>query len=141
MPGAPLSLPEREEILLALTEDREATWASLCRRIGRHPSTVAREVTGRGGRAKYRPVVADGAAVRARERPRERLAMVPPGLRERIAAEMRLGRSPEAIWGDERGIILTLSDGDLTDLVDELRGTGTAWDCWILREQVQALLS
>ena len=100
MPGAPLSLPEREEIFLALTENRTVSWASIARRIGRHPSTVAREVERHGGRAKYRPVTADRAASRARCRPKQRLGRVPVELRERIAAELRQGRSPEAIWAD-----------------------------------------
>ncbi len=102
MPGAPLSLPEREEIFLALTEDREASWASIARRIDRHPTTVAREVDGRGGRSKYRPASAERAAVRARRRDRGRLSAVPVELCERIATELRQGRSPEAIWADLR---------------------------------------
>lgn len=102
MPGAPLSLPEREEISLALTESRDASWASIARRIGRHPTTVAREVAVHGGRAKYRPAVADRAAVRCRRRPRDRLAMVSVELRERLVDELRQGRSPEAIWADLR---------------------------------------
>lgn len=102
MPGAPLSLPEREEISLALTLDREASWASIARRVGRHPTTIAREVTGHGGRAKYRPAVADRSALRCRKRPRDRLATLPGELRERLAIELRQGRSPEAIWADLR---------------------------------------
>jgi IS30 family transposase len=43
MPGAPLSLLEREEISLALTEDHHVPWAVIGRRVGRHPTTVARE--------------------------------------------------------------------------------------------------
>lgn len=54
MPGAPLSLPEREEISLALIEDRDAPWALIARRVGRHPTTIAREVTRHGGWGKYR---------------------------------------------------------------------------------------
>lgn len=102
MPGAPLSLPEREEISVALIEDPEASWAAIARRIGRHPSTVAREVARHGGRGKYRPAVADRVAARCRQRPRERLAGVPVELRERLADELRQGRSPEAIWADLR---------------------------------------
>ncbi len=51
MPGAPLSLHEREEISVALIEDRAVPWAELGRRVGRHPTTVLREVTANGGRA------------------------------------------------------------------------------------------
>lgn len=54
MPGAPLSLPEREEISVALIEDREMPWAVIAARVGRHPTTIAREVTAAGGRVRYR---------------------------------------------------------------------------------------
>ena len=50
MPGLPLSLPEREEILLALIADRVVSWAELARRVGRHPTTMAREVAASGSR-------------------------------------------------------------------------------------------
>lgn len=102
MPGAPLSLPEREEIFVALIEDPQTSWASIAQRIGRHPTTIAREVTGHGGRTKYRPAAADRTAVLARKRPTQRLAAVPAQLREFIASELRQGRSPEAIWADLR---------------------------------------
>ncbi len=55
MPGAPLSLHEREEISLALIEDRAMPWAELGRRVGRHPTTILREVTANGGRALWVP--------------------------------------------------------------------------------------
>jgi len=45
---------------------------------------------------------AERAAETARRRCRDRLAGVPVGLRERIATELRQGRSPEAIWADLR---------------------------------------
>lgn len=102
MPDAPLSLPEREEIGLALTLDPTASWASIARRVRRHPATIAREVTRHGGRATYRPAIADRAAQRCRRRPRDRLAFVPAPVTERISAELRQGRSPEAIWADLR---------------------------------------
>jgi len=49
MPGAPLSLPEREEISRALIEHPAVPWAVIGRRVDRHPTTVAREVEGHGG--------------------------------------------------------------------------------------------
>lgn len=51
MPGAPLSLLEREEIGLALIEDRLTPWAVIARRLSRHPknSTTRRtKVSGVG---------------------------------------------------------------------------------------------
>lgn len=93
MPGAPLSLPEREEISVALIDDCGMPWARIARRVGRHPASVMREVARNGGRAAYRPALADQRAARLAE---------PGALRERIAAELRQGRSPEAIWADLR---------------------------------------
>ncbi len=100
MPGSPLSLPEREEIAVALIENRSMSWAEVGRRVGRHPATVAREVEVNGGRDRYRPAVADRRAESKRCRFRPRRLEQPGELRERVVAELRLGRSPEAIWAD-----------------------------------------
>lgn len=100
MSGAPLSLLEREEISVALIEDREVSWASIGRRVRRHPTTLSREVTANGGRGGYRPAVAQQVAERARRRPRQHRLAELGELRDRVTAELRLGRSFEAIWAD-----------------------------------------
>ncbi len=100
MPCAPLSLLEREEIAVALMEDRAVPWAVIGRRVGRHPTTVAREVNASGGRGGYRPALAQQRADHCRPRPRPRRLEAPGVLRERVTIELRLGRSPEAIWAD-----------------------------------------
>ena len=43
MPGAQLSLPEREEIGAPLIEDRAMPWAVIARLVQRDPTTIARE--------------------------------------------------------------------------------------------------
>ena len=100
MSGASLSLPEREEIQLALIADRGVAWAVIARLLGRHPTTIAREVHANGGRHRYRPAIADGRSEQSRRRPRERLLARPGVLRDRVTAELTAGRSPEAIWAD-----------------------------------------
>lgn len=100
MPGAPLSLVEREEISVALISDPALPWAGIARRVGRHPTTISREVAAHGGRDRYRPATAHRAAGKARSRPRPRCLAQPGRLRDRVTAELRLGRSPEAIWAD-----------------------------------------
>ncbi len=100
MPRAPLALHEREEIHLGLIEDPAASWASLARRVGRHPTTVAREADRGGGRDAYRPAASQRRSERCRHRPRRRRLEAPGPLRDRTAAELRLGRSPEAIRAD-----------------------------------------
>lgn len=100
MPDAPLSLYEREEISIGLIEHRDMSWAELARRIGRHRTTIAREVARNGGRDRYRPAVAERRAEQARRRCRPRLLEAPGPVRERVIAELKLGRSPVAIWAD-----------------------------------------
>jgi IS30 family transposase len=100
MPGAPLSLPERDEIHTALTLNPEVSWAHIARRIGRHPSTVAREVDRHGGRTAYRPATADRAATAARKRPRPARLAQPGPLRDRVRAALSEGQSPYAIAAD-----------------------------------------
>lgn len=100
MPGEPLTLPEREEIKIALIEDRSTPWAQIARRIDRHPTTISRDVEGNGGRDLYRPAIACQRALTARRR--ERTCRLAQGgeLRDRVTAELKLGRSPVAIWAD-----------------------------------------
>ena len=100
MPGLPLSLLEREEIGAALILDRGVSWAAVGRRVDRHPTTIAREVNAGGGRDGYRPAVADQRAAASLGRPRGCRLNVPGMLRDRVTAELRLGRSPVAIWAD-----------------------------------------
>ena len=107
MPGAPMSLPEREEIGAALIVDRKISWAELGRRIGRHPVTVAREVAAGGGRWLYRPAMAQLRSEAARGRSRPRRLACPGVLRDRVTAELIDGRSPSAISLD-----LAAEDGD-----------------------------
>ena len=70
MPGAPLELHEREEIFRALVEDPQAGWAAIGRRVGRHPTTVAREINAGGGRERYGPAAAQRRAEGNTERSR-----------------------------------------------------------------------
>lgn len=100
MPGAPLSLGEREEISRLLIEDPEVSWARIGREIERPATTVMREVTLRGGREGYRPASADRDARTARRRSRECMSGIADRIRKRIASELTQGRSPYAIWAD-----------------------------------------
>ena len=92
-----LSSRERDEIYAALTNDGEVSWAALSRRLGRHPTTIMREVGANGSRDGYRPAAADRRAGHCRRRTRESGLATPGALRERIRAELQLGRSPVAI--------------------------------------------
>lgn len=97
MPGTPLSSCDRDEISVALIENRGVSWAEIGRRVGRHPTTIMREVTTNGGRRKYRAAGAGRRADRCRRRPRVRGLAEPSALRSRLRSELKLGRSPVAI--------------------------------------------
>jgi len=100
MPGEPLSLPEREEIAVALGEDRWTPWARIGSRIGRLATTIMREVTANGGRGAYRPASAQRRGDKERRRTRPRRLEAAGELRDRVVRELKLGRSPVAIWAD-----------------------------------------
>lgn len=63
-----LSLAEREEISRDLLAGRSLR--SIAAGLGRAPSTVSREVTGNGGRRRYRAWRADDQAIRRSRRPK-----------------------------------------------------------------------
>lgn len=100
MPAPPLSLYEREEISLALAEDRSTAWAQMGRSIHRHATTVMLEVMRHGGRNGYRPATAERRSDITRRRSRPRRLEFPGALRDRVIAELTLARSPLAIWAD-----------------------------------------
>ncbi len=51
----PLSASERDDIHALLSQKPEVAWAEVGRELGRHPTTIAREVDRNGGRDSYRP--------------------------------------------------------------------------------------
>src|SRR5690349_3462281 len=70
--GALLTFEERETISRELSRDRNCPTRLLGALLGRHHSTVAREIKVNGGRAAYRAGTAHGRAVAHRPRPRPR---------------------------------------------------------------------
>jgi IS30 family transposase len=92
-----LSLREREEISrgLAAGESRR----SIARRLGRSPSTIAREVTRNGDARRYRACTADRAALARARRPK--VAKLASCLRLRAVVESKLEVrwSPQQISG------------------------------------------
>ena len=92
-----LSLLEREEILVALIEDPVVSCAAIGRRIGRHPTTIGRELERNGGRGCYRAATADARAARARSRPRAGRLVTDMALRATVTAELTVGFSPAAV--------------------------------------------
>ena len=92
-----LTLAEREEISRGIVADESARF--MARKLGRSPSTVAREVSRNGGYDRYRASSADETAwVRAR-RPKSCKLADNRQLRETVARKLRSHWSPEQIAG------------------------------------------
>ena len=92
-----LSLAEREEISrgLACGESLRAIAA----RLGRAPSTIARDVAANGGRCCYRALPADRAALRRMRRPKPSKLATCARLRAVVEAQLQERWSPQQISG------------------------------------------
>jgi IS30 family transposase len=95
MPGARLSLEEREEIALGIASG--LSLSGIARGVGRPVSTVSREVARNGGRGRYRAVVAERATRRRACRPKPRRLAVDPALGREVERRLRLRHSPQQI--------------------------------------------
>lgn len=95
MPADPLTLPEREEIRAGI--ERHETITATARRLGRHRSTISREIRRNGGRHAYRASRADTRATTERARPKTRLLTANPALRAHVAARLEAKDSPMTI--------------------------------------------
>ena len=90
-----LSAEDRVEIRLGL--ERGESYAAIGRAVGRHRSTICREVTGNGGRSGYRPVAAQRSAACRARRPKPRKLAVNAALAARVAADLAGLWSPQQI--------------------------------------------
>ncbi|MDI9915349.1 IS30 family transposase, partial [Rhodococcus sp. IEGM 1379] len=90
-----ITAAEREEISRGIAADDSAR--TIAERLGRSPSTIAREIARNGGRVAYRAMDADTAAyVRAR-RPKTSVLCARPILRETITEKLHEQWSPQQI--------------------------------------------
>ena len=93
---AALTLADREEIRVGI--ERGDSDAVIAGRLGRHRSTVWREIRGQGGRAGYRAYRAQDAADAAAERPKDPWTMRRPCLWEHVQALLQTKKwSPQQI--------------------------------------------
>ena len=90
-----LSFSEREEISRGIEADQSLR--HIAGRLGRSPSTVTREVSGTGGRRKYRAWVAEQIAVHRARRPRPRKLLVCTPLRQEVERRLAERWSPQQI--------------------------------------------
>jgi IS30 family transposase len=92
-----LSLEQRVEIRVGL--DRGWSFADIGRELGRHRSTICREVHANGGRAEYRPLAAHRRAMQRARRPKATKLAANPVLCERVIADLERLWSPQQIAG------------------------------------------
>lgn len=92
-----LSMTDREEISRGLAAGE--SFRSIGARLGRHASTIGREVGVNGGRARYRAQAADERAWRQAQRPKACKLAGNARLRALVAAKLRQDWSPEQIAG------------------------------------------
>jgi transposase, IS30 family len=90
-----LSLIDRTEIHAGVA--RSESGAAIARRLGKHPSTVTREIASNGGRAGYRPVTAHRRALKAARRPQVMKLETNPALVAYVVAGLEQLWSPEQI--------------------------------------------
>lgn len=94
-PAGRLSLEDRSEIHAGLA--RGDSGAAIARRLGRHPSTVTREIAANGGRNGYRPLGAHRRALRRSRRPQCPKLDTNPRLASYVITKLQLLWSPEQI--------------------------------------------
>jgi IS30 family transposase len=89
-----LSLEERVEIKLGL--ERHSTLQEIAASIGRHASTVCREIKANGGPERYRPFKAHQRAARMARRPKA-TKLQHTALRRRVVRDLERLHSPKQI--------------------------------------------
>ena len=95
--GLRLSLAERETI--GLMAAAGSSMRAISRELGRHVSTVSRELARNRGRDGYRPLRAQLRAEREARRPQASKLALNPRLRERVEEDLQALYSPEQIAG------------------------------------------
>src|SRR2546423_15446626 len=86
---------EREEIRAGIEGGRPP--AAIARGIGRHPTTITRELRRNGGREVYRATRAQRRCDPRRKRPKPFQLLIDPALGRRVEAGLRPRVSPPAV--------------------------------------------
>jgi transposase, IS30 family len=95
VPGARLTVDEREEIALGVATGR--SFADIAVQLGRPTSTVSREVDRNGGRSRYRASRAQRETDRRARRPKVRRLVEHRWLAVEVAKRLKKKHSPEQI--------------------------------------------
>ena len=92
-----LTAEEREHISRAVV--KRTSVRAISRALGRHPSTISREIARNGGRTRYRAVCAERRAWRCAKRPKRAKLQASSALRRLVELQLRARWSPEQIAG------------------------------------------
>ncbi len=92
-----LTLEDREEISRGLAADQSIRFIS--RLLGRHASTISREIKKNGGLAKYRAAIADKKSWKRGKRPKQCLLASNVKLKNLVIRKLAKNWSPEQISG------------------------------------------
>ena len=92
-----LTLADREEISRGLATDQ--SMRLIAKLLGRHPSTISREVKRNGGAESYRPSQADQATWDRANRPKTCKLVENKTLAHLVASKLQLQWSPQQIAG------------------------------------------
>jgi transposase, IS30 family len=92
--AARLSLDDRVEIRLGL--EQGASYEAIGAKVGRHRTTIWREVTANGGRDRYRPMAAHRRAAAGARRPKPTKLSATPALCAAVITEL------EALWSPQQ---------------------------------------
>jgi IS30 family transposase len=93
--SAPLCAEERETISRELGQNKSARY--IAKLLGRHPSTIAREINRNGGTADYRAVSAQERYESFKARPKERKLVASSRLHDAVNEGLEQKWSPEQI--------------------------------------------
>ena len=95
MPANPLTASDREQIRAGI--ERGDSDACIARGLGRHRSTIGREIACNGGRAAYTATKAQVRADKARLRPKAPMLVAEPELAWQVTKRLVAGDSPMTI--------------------------------------------
>ena len=96
-PRSPHRLSAEERVEIRLGIERGWTYRHIGAAIGRHASTVCREVNNNGGRGSYRPMAAERAADLRARRPKPTKLAAHPALCRRVTTDLQQLWSPQQI--------------------------------------------
>jgi IS30 family transposase len=127
MPAEPLTASEREEIRAGI--ERAESTIVIADRLGRHRSTISREVARNGGRCRYEAVAAQRRAERKVRRPKVPKLVADPDLAVEVSSRLEAKDSPMRISIELTAAGRPISHECIYTAI-RTKGWGLAWGLW-----------